>query len=78
MNNIGRIAEFFYANPSGFSHLVDLPYRPSSRSLDDPDNIHLWEVGGEIQAVGILQMPWVALDYAYQPSAAHLVPEIFE
>ena len=78
MNKIDRIAEFFYANPSGFSHLVDLPYRLSSWSLDNPDNLHVWETKSEIQAVAIVQMPWVALDYVYQPSAEHLVPEIFE
>ena len=78
MNNIDHIANFFYAHPSGFSHLLDLPYRLSSWSLDNPDNVHIWEINGQIQAVGIIQMPWVALDYTYDPRAEHLVPDIFD
>ncbi len=78
MKNIERIADFFYTNPGGFSHLVDLPYRLSSWSLDDPANLRIWEADGQIQAVGIIQMPWVALDYAVLPAAPQLLPAILD
>ncbi|MBE2267042.1 MAG: GNAT family N-acetyltransferase [Anaerolinea sp.] len=74
---LDRIAAFIYAHPHGFPNMVDLPYRLSSWSLDDPDNLRIWEEDGEIQAIGMLQMPWLALDYVCLPSAEHLLPEIF-
>ena len=78
MLSLERIADFFYAHPSGFSHLIDLPYRLSSWSLDNPENIHVWESGGQIQAIGIIQMPWSSLDYVYQPAAEDMVPAIVD
>lgn len=74
---LDRIANFIYANPQGFSNLVDLPYRLSSWSLESPDNVRVWEnEHGEIEAVGMIQMPWFSLDYAC-PSE-QLLPQIFE
>lgn len=77
-NQLNRIAEFIYANPDGFPNLVDLPYRLASWSLENPDNIRIWESDGKIQAVGMIQMPWLALDYVCSPSTEPLVPQIFE
>src|SRR5579864_8445654 len=74
---IEKIAAFVYANPHGFSHLIDLPYRLSSWSLEDPANLRLWETDGKIRAIGMLQIPWAELDYVYLPESEHLVPEIF-
>jgi ribosomal protein S18 acetylase RimI-like enzyme len=76
--NFDRIADFIYANPTGFSHLVDLPYRLSAWSFDDPDNLHIWEANGQIQAVAMLQMPWVTLDYAYLSGDETLASAVFE
>lgn len=73
-----KIANFIYQNPQGFSHLVDLPYRLSSGSMDDARNFRLWENEGEIEAVGIIQLPWLTLDYAYKSTSEHLVPSIFD
>lgn len=72
-----RIAAFIDAHPHGFPNVIDLPYRLSSWSLDDPANLRVWEHNGELQAVGMLQLPWLALDYAYTPAAESLVPDIF-
>jgi mycothiol synthase len=77
-DGLDRIAEFIYANSQGFSHLVDLPYRLSSWSLENPDNLRLWESEGQIQAIGMVQQPWLALDYAYRPGQEGLVPQIFD
>lgn len=78
MNPIERIAEFIYVCPSGFPNLVDLPYRLSSWALDDPANYHIWETGSQIQAVGLIQLPWLALDYVLRPGAESLVPAILD
>lgn len=70
-----NIADFIYAHPDSFTNLVDLPYRLTSWSLQDPHNVRIWESGGDIQAVGMMQLPWSALDYACATEA--LVPDVF-
>lgn len=77
-DQLTRIAEFIYAHPQGFPHLVDLPYRLSSWSLENPDNLRIWEAEGQIQAIGMVQLPWFALDYVCLPASEHLVKQIFE
>ena len=51
-------------------HVIDLPYRLSSSSLEDPENVALW-FNGEQVLVGwaVLQYPFWTLDYACHPSA---------
>lgn len=78
MDQIERIAEFIYACPEGFPNLVDLPYRLSSWALDDPANYHIWEADGQVQAVGLIQLPWLALDYALRPGSESLVAAILD
>lgn len=73
--DVQRIADFIYAHPNGFTNLVDLPYRLTSWSLQDARNVRIWESGGQIRAVGMVQLPWLALDYACATEA--LVPEVF-
>jgi mycothiol synthase len=75
--DLHQIAAFIDANPHGFPNLIDLPYRLASWSLENPENLRVWEADGQIQAVGMVQLPWLALDYAYSPAAEVLVPEIF-
>jgi ribosomal protein S18 acetylase RimI-like enzyme len=51
-------------------HVIDLPYRFSSWSLEDPENVALW-VDEEQRLVGwaIIQSPFWTIDYACQPGA---------
>lgn len=51
-------------------HVIDLPYRLSSSSLEDPENVALW-FNGEQVLVGwaVLQYPFWTVDYACHPGA---------
>lgn len=51
-------------------HVIDLPYRLSSSSLENPENVGLW-VNEEQVLVGwaVLQYPFWTIDYACHPGA---------
>jgi ribosomal protein S18 acetylase RimI-like enzyme len=54
--------------PAGNVHVVDLPYRFSSWSFDDPENIRLWtDEKGQLLAWAVLQAPFWTIDYASHP-----------
>jgi ribosomal protein S18 acetylase RimI-like enzyme len=63
------------ASPPENLHIVDLPYRFSSGSLDDPENARLWfDEKGQLVAWAVMQVPFWAIDYALtpgSPSALH-------
>jgi mycothiol synthase len=76
--DLNRIVALSHEVPN--PHLIDLPYRLASWSLDDPENVGLWEDSSD-QLVGyaVLQYPWLALDYVVHPAVAEtLVPEMLE
>jgi mycothiol synthase len=53
-------------------HVIDLPYRLSSWSLDDPDNTCLWFNEDEkLVAWAVLQTPFWTIDYAYSDKSLH-------
>ena len=54
--------------PENNLHVIDLPYRLSSWALDDPENIGLWfDQNERLIAWAVLQTPFWAVDYVYQP-----------
>jgi mycothiol synthase len=56
--------------PTEYLHIADLPYRFSSWAFDDPANISLWfDDALRLVAWAVLQTPFWALDFAYDPSA---------
>jgi ribosomal protein S18 acetylase RimI-like enzyme len=56
--------------PASSLHVVDLPYRLSSWSLDDPDHVALWVNGkDELMGLAILQTPFWTIDFVCHPSA---------
>lgn len=74
-----RIADFIYTYPADNPHVLDLPYRLSSWSLEYPENVGLWEdENGRLLAVAIVQEPFLALDYALHPTAAALEPQVVQ
>ncbi len=66
------------ADPDSNLHLVDLPYRLSSWTLDEPANAALWvDAGGELQAWAVMQTPFWAIDCALAPAAeAQSLPQV--
>jgi ribosomal protein S18 acetylase RimI-like enzyme len=73
-----RITDLTHEVPG--PRLLDLPYRLASWSLDDPENVGLWEdASGQLVGFGVLQLPWLALDYVVRPDVRDsLEPEILE
>ena len=59
-------------------HVIDLPYRFSSWTFDDPENISLWfDENQQLVAWAVLQTPFWTIDYACHPAQeAHLHQEI--
>lgn len=55
--------------PAENVHVIDLPYRLCSWALDNPQNVALWEQGGELMAWAVLQTPFWVLDFALHPAA---------
>lgn len=56
------------AFPGENLHVIDLPYRLSSWAFDDPENVGLWvDVDGRLVAWAVMQAPFWAIDYAYDP-----------
>jgi mycothiol synthase len=59
-------------------HVIDLPYRLSSWSLEDPENVALWfDEEHNLMGWAVVQTPFWTIDYALHPNAeAHLHREI--
>lgn len=76
--DLQRMADLVYAYPDQFLHVIDLPYRLSSWSLDDSVNGRLWENEHlELMAWAVVQFPWLELDYMVHPAAQELESEVF-
>jgi mycothiol synthase len=76
-DDLPRISALVRAFPEDNPHVVDLPYRLTSWSLDNPDNAALWEDdSGELMGFAIVQGPWLALDYIVHPAARQLGLEL--
>ncbi len=74
-----RMQALGQAQPHDNLHWVDLPYRLSSWAFDDPTNVGLWEdEHGALVAWAVLQTPFWAIDYIYQPDVADLHQQILE
>ena len=55
-------------------HAVDLPWRLTSWSLDDPENCGLWfDDSGQLAAWAVLQTPWSMVDYSVDPACSDAV-----
>lgn len=66
-----RLAELVYAYPNRHWHVIDLPYRLASWSLDDPRNACQWEdADGNLLGWAILQIPWATVDLGQHPAAS--------
>src|SRR5690242_16532781 len=77
-SDLTRMGELVYAAPGQFLHVVDLPYRLSSWSLDDPQNGCLWEnENGDLLAWAVVQFPWQELDYMVYPASPELEAQVF-
>ena len=75
--DLRRISALVHAAVDDHLHAVDLPYRLSSWAFDDPANAGLWfDESGELMAWAVLQTPFWTIDFALQPAATHLHPEV--
>ena len=62
------MAELVHKFPAENLHVVNLPYRFSSWSIDYPENTRLWtDKSGNLLAWAMLQVPFWTIDYAYNP-----------
>ncbi|MBA3530764.1 MAG: GNAT family N-acetyltransferase [Ardenticatenales bacterium] len=76
-DDLARISELVRAYPQDNPHVVDLPYRLASWSLDTPENTALWEdESGQLMGFAIVQKPWFSLDYLVHPAARPLGLEL--
>lgn len=70
VQDLHLMADLVRASSDDYAHVVDLPYRLSSPSLDSTENVRLWvDADGALFAFGVVQQPWQALDYALHPRA---------
>jgi mycothiol synthase len=57
-------------NPANSIHALDMPYRLSSTSLDEPRGVGLWEnEAGELIGFAVIQWAWQTFDYGYAPDS---------
>ena len=73
------ITDLAYGHGSNLLHVIDLPYRLASWTLDKPQNFRFWYDHAEnIAAVAIVQEAFLALEYIIHPAAdkAFLEPDI--
>lgn len=69
----GRMADLADAHPGQHLHVIDLPYRLTSWSLDDRRNACLWEdENGAVRGWAALQIPWATMDIGQHPAAVGL------
>jgi mycothiol synthase len=64
-----QMSALIHQFPADNLHVAGLPYRFSSWAFDDPHNVSLWfNDQGQLVAWAVLQTPFWAIDYAYNPS----------
>lgn len=69
-DDLRAIAELVRTFPNEHAHVVDLPYRLASPSLESVENARIWtDADNGLVAFGVIQQPWQALDYAVHPRA---------
>lgn len=69
-SDLRAMAELVRAFPNDHAHVVDLPYRLASPSLEFAENVRIWtDANNALVAFGVVQQPWQALDYAVHPCA---------
>jgi len=70
--DLRQMAELVHQFPTENIHIVDLPYRFSTWSVEYPKNIRLWtDEHGQLMAWAVLQVPFWKIDYAYNPEFHH-------
>lgn len=80
-HDLEAIADMAYAAGPHFLHVIDLPYRLASWTLDKPQNFQFWHnVEGKLMAVAIMQEAFLSLEYIIHPMVdeAVLEPEILQ
>jgi mycothiol synthase len=71
-----EMAALVHAFPTGNLHVVDLPYRLSSWTFDDPENVGLWvNAEGQLLAWAVMQTPFWTIDYTCHPNADKSLPQ---
>lgn len=69
--DLERMLALVRAFPHHQRHVIDLPYRLCSPSLDRPENVRHWlDAGGSLLAWAAWQQPFITLDYALHPQAS--------
>jgi mycothiol synthase len=78
--DVQRMLALVHAAPRQSLHVMDLPYRLCSPSVQGPENTCLWEdAGGALIAWAVWQQPWITLDVAVRPDMeAALIPVILD
>ncbi len=79
--DLRAIADMAYVAGSYFLHVIDLPYRLASWTLDKPQNFRFWHDAEEkLVAVAIVQEAFLTLEYIMHPMANQgaLEPEILQ
>ncbi|GJM41807.1 MAG: hypothetical protein DHS20C20_20890 [Ardenticatenaceae bacterium] len=77
--DLQAIADLAYVSGPNFLHVIDLPYRLASWTVDKPKNFRFWyDTANKLVAVAILQEAFLALEYMIHPAADRsiLEPEI--
>ncbi len=68
--DIQRMLALAHAAPARHLHVIDLPYRLCSPSVQEPANTCLWEgADGALLGWAVWQQPWITLDTAARPDA---------
>jgi hypothetical protein len=67
--------ELVRAHPATQRHVVDLPYRLASDSMQNPENVRLWERDGALVAWAAWQQPFVTLDHAITAQTDHTLAD---
>ena len=78
-HDLQTIADLAYGASPNFLHVIDLPYRLASWTLDKPQNFQFWhDEAGTLLAVAIVQEAFLTLEYIIHPwgDRAVLEPEI--
>jgi mycothiol synthase len=80
-HDLQAIADMAYGTGPNFLHVMDLPYRLASWTLDKPQNFQFWHnAEGKLMAVAIMQEAFLSLEYIIHSMAdqAVLEPEILQ
>ena len=76
-HDLEMIADMVYGVGFDFLHVIDLPYRLASWTLDKPQNFRFWhDVDGNLVAAAIVQEAFLTLEYIIHPAAVQAVLEL--